>query len=155
VFSPSQIQPTVAINAQSKNNINGVLENPTVAARGADLTITSGAPSATPTTVQAGGSVQFPAAGWTVSNVGNLDALAADNAIQHSVYLSTDDTFGGGDVLLALAGTTTGSLAAGASQSFAAASVIIPAGTAAGTTTRSSSRRRQPDRQWRGPGSTS
>jgi VCBS repeat-containing protein len=131
IFDPSITlkQPAIAIKQQSKNNNNGVLEPLGVATQGADLTVASGTPT-TPT-VQAGGSVFVNA--WTLQNVGNITATPGDGTINNSVYLSSDNTFGGeDDEPLGSAGVS-GPLDPGETHEFGAFPVTIEAGTAAGT----------------------
>lgn len=97
----------------------------TVTAAAPDLVITSGAPTATPSTVKAGGKVTLSA--WTVKNVGTLGSGGFSNGF----YLSTDSTISSGDTYLD--GNSNGSLAPGAQFNWGAPTLTIPANTPPGT----------------------
>ena len=124
VFNPlvTGNMPVIAIAQQSKDNNNGQLLGGGVAVQGADLEVTSGTPT-TPT-IEAGGEVLVNA--WTLQNIGNITANPGDGTINNSLYLSSDDAFGGeDDVLIGSAGDSA-LLNAGASLDFPALSVTIP-----------------------------
>ena len=137
IFDPTLNLPAIAIAQQSKDNINGVLQPLGVAADGADLKVSSAAPTVTPSTVQAGGSVGVGP--WTLQNAGNISAVpfpdegeGSNQLINNSVYLSTDGNFGVGDIRIGSAGDASAPLAAGASVSVGPSTVTIPSNTTPG-----------------------
>jgi subtilase family serine protease len=89
-----------------------------------DLTITSGPPTATPSTVVAGGTVTLSA--WTLSNIGTLDA----SAFLNGYYLSTDGVITSTDTFLGSNGNV---VAGSSSYVWAAPTLTIPLGTAPGS----------------------
>jgi VCBS repeat-containing protein len=135
VFDPSADTPSVAVQAQSKDVVNGVLQDTVaVAVKGADLIASAPSPQASPSSVQAGGTLTFPTGGWTLSNIGNLTATSVDGAIDNSVYLSAP----GGQtpvtrIATPAAWTVSSSIGAGQSVTLGSASITIPANTAPGT----------------------
>jgi hypothetical protein len=131
VFNPLVDPPSATVFAHSRNNNGGVLEEPPQGSSAPDLVV-AGPVSVAPATVAAGGSVSFPATGWTLANQLTAAAAAEDGAFTHGVYLSTNPALDPNDTRLATAGTSTGILAAGGTQTFGATSVTIPAATVPG-----------------------
>src|SRR5690349_9300213 len=91
----------------------------------ADLVISSGTLTATPSTVAPGETVTL--SDWTVKNQGT----AASGDFSNGFYLSSDATITTGDIYVD--GNSNTSLAAGASFAWGAPTLTIPAGTAPGT----------------------
>ena len=90
-----------------------------------DLTISSGALTATPSTVAQGGSVQLSA--WTVRNQGS----AASGGFSNGFYLSSDPVITSSDTYLT--GNSNNSLAPGTSFNWGGPTLTIPAATTPGT----------------------
>jgi hypothetical protein len=130
VFDPDVSPPSVAVHAQSLNNVNGELIEPPPAFLGSDLVFASAPPSATPAVVQAGGQVSFPSGSWTLKNTGNTIATPVAGEIQNAIYLSTDATITKDDLLLGFA--TTAPLAPGEERILPPVVATIPPGTPAG-----------------------
>ena len=91
-----------------------------------DLVISTGAPTATPSTVAPGGTVVLSA--WTVLNQGTVSTGVG---ISNGFYLSTNSTITTLDTYLD--GNSNSSLAAGASFNWGGPTVTIPIGTTPGT----------------------
>ncbi len=130
VFDAVVSPPSVAVHAQSLNNIDGELVEPPPSVFGSDLVFASGAPTALGS-VQAGGTVTFPAAPWVLKNTGNTTAAPAVGDIRYGIYLSTDSTITPDDLLVGFG--TTPPLAAGEERTLMPSSVTIPADATGGS----------------------
>lgn len=106
------------------NETNNYVSTPIQIFAKPDLTITSGAPTATPSGVAAGGKVNLSA--WTVKNQGTM----ASSAFSNGIYLSSDAVITAADTYLA--GNSNTGLAIGASFTWSAGTVSIPYNTAPG-----------------------
>ena len=132
VFNPSAQPPAVAVFSQSVNVVDGQeqgdsIEDAPVAFSGPDLAVPATVTVA-PTSIPAGGLVQFPVGGWTVTNAGSADAVAP---FSHGYYLSTDAAITNSDLLLGTE-TTAASIAPNGSQVFPVRTLTIPINTAPG-----------------------
>ena len=108
-----------AVTESSETN-NYVSTQITVTTAGQpDLTISSGALTATPSTVAQGGSVQLSA--WTVRNQGS----AASGSFSNGFYLSSDPVITSSDTYLT--GNSNNSLAPGTSFNWGGPTLTIPA----------------------------
>jgi hypothetical protein len=92
---------------------------------GPDLVITTGSPSATPSTVAAGGHVTLSA--WTVKNQGTVSS----GGFSSGFYLSTDSVITASDTYLTGNSNSSG-LAAGAQFNWGGPTLTIPAATPPG-----------------------
>ncbi len=90
-----------------------------------DLTIVSGTPSANPSTVVRGGTVQLSS--WTVENQGN----EVSGSFSNGFYLSTDAIITAEDTYLS--GNNNASLAPGEQSNWSGPTLTIPIGTAPGS----------------------
>jgi subtilase family serine protease len=112
--------------AESNENNNYVSKQITVSSPSplADLVITTGSPTATPSTVAAGGSVSLSA--WTVKNQGT----AGSGSFSNGFYLSTDSVITPSDTYLD--GNSNTNLAPGAQFNWGGPTLTIPSGTPPG-----------------------
>jgi subtilase family serine protease len=111
--------------AESNESNNYVSTAITVEALLPDLTITTGSPTATPSSVEPNGN--FTLSAWTVANAGTVDAGAFSNGF----YLSLDTLITSADIDIASNGNA--SLVAGDSFPWTGPTLTIPLGTAPGT----------------------
>jgi hypothetical protein len=131
VFNPFDQPPAVAVFSQSVDVVDGQeqgdsIEDAPVAFSGPDLAVPATVTVAPST--PAGGLVQFPIGGWTVTNAGSADAVAP---FSHGYYLSTDAAITNSDLLLGTE-TTTASIAPNGSQAFQERTLTIPINTVPG-----------------------
>jgi subtilase family serine protease len=111
--------------AESNESNNYVSTAITVEIPGPDLTITTGSPTPTPSTVAPGGTVILSA--WTVTNQGTV----ASGGFSNGFYLSTDAVITSADTYLD--GNSNSTLVGGASFAWGGPTLTIPGGTAPGT----------------------
>ncbi|MGB6032510.1 MAG: CARDB domain-containing protein, partial [Bacteroidota bacterium] len=112
--------------AESNEGNNYVSVQITVESPSADLHISTGTPTATPSTVAPGGTVTLSA--WTVRNQGGASTGVG---FSNGFYLSTNSTITTGDTYLDENGNS--ALAPGASFDWGGPTLTIPGGTTPGT----------------------
>ncbi len=128
-FDPNLV--TQGVSAQAANIVNGIIDPmPPAAFYAPDLIVSSGTPTATPSTIVAGGTVQLSA--WTIKNQGTADTHTASGIIENGFYLSTDPTITPGDVRLDGNQNTDSVLKAGEQFNWGAPTLTIPANTPPG-----------------------
>lgn len=112
------------ITANTFVNVS-VISVATVIAAAPDLVISSGTPTLTPSSVEAGGTVLL--SGWTVKNQGTF----LSGTFTAQVYLSTDDVITSGEDTL-LSHKDNSSLSPGESVDYPPSTLTIPSGTPQG-----------------------
>jgi hypothetical protein len=131
VFDPVLSPPSLAVVAQSRNIVDGILEpEVTIGHQSPDL-VPAGALAPLAAPVPAGQPLAFPAGGFTVLNTGNAAGTAVDGQFRHGVYLSTDAAIDAGDTLLGFVTTT--AHGAGVPQVFGPITAVIPPATPSGS----------------------
>jgi Carboxypeptidase regulatory-like domain/CARDB len=96
-----------------------------------DLFIPTGTPTATPTTVVPGDTVQLSA--WSIKNRGNIDLNSPTGTVRNGFYLSTDSIITSSDVFLTDNFNTNDVLQVGEQFDWGGPTLTIPAGTAPGS----------------------
>ncbi len=129
-FDATQTPPSLGVFSQAADVINGVIQETAASAYAAPNFVPSlTPPSATPA-VGAGASFTYP--NVSIVNNGNTPSNSITGSFRSGYYLSSDATFGPGDVLLGTATTPNSVLPAPGTTSLPGPTLTIPSSTAPG-----------------------
>lgn len=130
-FDATQTPPSLGVFSQAKDVINGIIQPVASSSFAAPNLVPSLAAPPSPPQVSPGGSFTYP--NVPIANTGNTSSNSITGSFRSGYYLSADNTFGAGDVLLGTVTTNNAALPAGGTTTAVGPALAIPPATVPGT----------------------